>query len=55
MMEVLLVATPADKAETLDEVHARRAEALRRLQDPPRTLDEDVGALIDGLRLRRVL
>lgn len=39
-------------AETLDEVHARRAEAMRRLQDPT---FEDIRAMLDGLRSRHAL
>jgi hypothetical protein len=54
-MEISLVATPAEKTETLEEVHARRAEAMRRLQDPPRTIEDDVRALIHGIHSRPVL
>lgn len=55
MVEVSLVTTPADKVETLDETHARRAEAMRRLQDPPRTMEDDIRFMLDGLRSRPVL
>jgi len=43
---------------TLDEVQARRAEAMRRLQDPPApdpSIERDIKYMLDGLHRRPVL
>jgi len=38
-----------------DEAQEKRAEAMRRLQDPPRLTPDDVMLFIDGIRSRDVL
>lgn len=53
MQSIVLPTAPV--TEPVDEVQEKRAEAMRRLQDPPRLTPEQVKLYIDGIRRRDVL
>jgi len=58
-MQFSVVTAPAAAdVETIDAVQARRAEAMRRLQDPPApdpSIERDIKYMLDGLHRRPVL
>jgi len=56
MRSIVLSATAQDRvAGPSSETQEKRAEALRRLQDPPTLTPHDVMLFIDGLRSRDIL